>query len=174
MLREGAFASYVGPTTQRGSVAGDRCLVISDEATYATIRWSSGKANGAFEQIPTRYLAADARIVRSVFEDDDDEFGFEVPARRIQPVASAAVLATGGHTALYRALDIEGVFASAKSAAEAAIEAVAAALESDPAWAEVRSELADGADEFTSHVLGSVIQAAISNRRSHGQEAPPR
>ena len=174
MLREGALASYVGPSMPNGALAGDRCTVISDEATYATVRWASGRALGAFDQIPTRFLVGDARVKLSAFDEDYDEFGFEAAPPRRMPVASAAVHASGGHTALYRALDNEGLFAIARTAAVEAVDAVLAALESDPSWVEVTSELADGASDFTAHVLTSVLQTAVNEiRRTHGQEATP-
>lgn len=176
MLREGSLASYVGPPTSRGVQAGDRCTVISDEDTYATVRWASGASTGQFDQIPTRFLAGDERVHYSAFADDYDEFGFEagLPTHRRLSVASAAVHATGGHTALFRALDTVGVFKTTREAAVAAVLSVLDALESNPDWTEVRSDLADSAQDFTAHVMTSVFQAALTEiRRTHGQEAAP-
>lgn len=166
MMREGALASYIGPV-DGGVLDGDRCLVLADEGSYSQVRWVTGALTGQYAAVRNAHLVSDRKTKVSVF--DEDEFGFENENPRAVRVAVGMVYGSGGDAALMRALDHDGVLEGPRVLARRAVATVKEALQADPAWAEVVSELGEHGRTF----LTAVVRQALDEAIDEGVEDAP-
>ena len=162
MLREGALASYIGPLAG-GLVAGERCMVLSDEGVFSNVRWVTGALDGQYTRVRNNWLVSDRKTKYSAF--DDDEFGFEAEAPRAVRVACASVHAVSGNIGLMRALDYDGVLEGARILARRAVASVHEALSADPSWREVVSELGESGEHFLTAVMNDAFSGAMNGDR---------
>jgi hypothetical protein len=159
-LREGSCATYIGGNTK--VVVGDRCLVLSDEGKYANVRWLTGEKIGDYELVTCADLVPDRKTKVSFFDDDGDEFGFEVEPPKAVRVATRVVHDSGGNAGLLRALEHDGVLEFPRHLAHQAVREFRQSILGDRAWREILSELGSEADGFLRSALSEIMMTALN------------
>lgn len=155
MIREGSKVAYVGPVT-KGRDIGDEGLVVSAEASYSHVRWTTGAKVGEFDLVRNSDLVVNGSLSQHPLTAGDS---FD---EGLVGINVHAVYSRRGSLGLINALNEEGHLMAFPQIAEEAASFVAQRIREDPSVVEVLGSLEeDEVDDFVSTACMVVLRDAF-------------